>query len=196
MTKEKFRQEATFDEEESSFILSLYSKLFSEQVTLLVTPELEEKEQVSDRIIDIINDLYNLDPSNLEVVKNTVWKAFNRYGELRSYTLYEDDDRFKKNEITKEEYALINKNRQQELFEIYSKEDCWDQIGEPQFQTCLWPDHWKHRFGLLVFYPEWEENGLSILVRNGEIFGYANGLDPIIPEFDNPEVSSVYELWS
>ena len=159
--------------------------------------QVDEKEGITDRIIAISNDLIQLEPSNLETVRNTIWKCFNRYGDLEigSYTLYADDELYDKGEIPKKEYQRLNRKRQQELYEIYNEEDCWRTIGEPEYRTCLFPEIWDHRFGLITFYPEWEENGLNIIVRNGVIIGYANGHDPIRSGFDYPELKSIYELW-
>lgn len=199
ITKEKFRKEAKFDSEDEAFILSVYSKLFAKEINLKVMPEesakKDEKDGITDRIIDISNDLINLDASNLALTQETVWKCFNHYGDSISHTLYEDDELYKKGKISKDDYQALNRQRQQECYDIYSKTDCWAQIGEPEYQTCLFPSLWQHRFGFITFYPEWEDEGLNILVRNGEIIGYANGIDPIVKAFDNPKLKSVYELW-
>jgi len=199
ITKEKFRKEASFNIEDDEFELSVYSKIFDKEINLKVIPELsdnvDEKDGITDRIIEISNDLINLDFSNLTSVQETAWKCFNRYSELCSFTLNVDDEQYEKDEISKDEYQSLNKKRQQDLYEIYNKEDCWNKIGEPEYRTCLSPRIWNHRFGLITFYPEWEEVGLNVLVRNGKIIGYANGLDPIIRKFDDPKLKSVYELW-
>ena len=199
ITKEQFRKDATFKIEDDEFVLLVYSKLFGKEMYLKVIPEepdeVNEKDGITDRIIEIGNDLINLDSSNLTLIRETVWKCFNRYIELCSFTLNIDDERYEKVEITKDEYEALNRERTQDLYEIYSEDDCWNKIGEPEYRTCIFPRIWNHRFGFITFYPEWEEVGLNILVRNGEIIGYANGLDPIIRKFDNPKLKSVYELW-
>ncbi len=198
ITKEQFRKDAKFNIENNEFELSVYSKIFDKDIKLKVIPELpdsvNEKDGITDRIIEIINDLINLDFSNLSSIQEIVWKCFNHYSELCSFTLNVDDEQYEKGEISKDEYQLLNKKRQQDLYEIYNKEDCWNKIKEPEYRTSLSPRIWNHRFGLIVFYPEWEEDGLNILVRNGEIIGYANGPDPIIRKFDDPKLKSVYEL--
>lgn len=199
LTKDYIRRKAKFNAEDEDFILSVYSQVFDKEVSLRIVPvrstKADEEDGVTDRVVEICNDLINLGSSNLVLVKEAVWKYFNRYGKLVSYTLDADTVRFEKQEITKDEYASLNVRRQRDLFETHSMQDCWGLIGEPEYRTCLSPELWDHRFGFITYYPEWEEDGLNILVRNGEIFGYANGLNPIVKEFDNPELRSVYELW-
>lgn len=199
ISKEQFRKEATFNRVTEEFVLLVYSKIFNKKIKLIVTPEdldiNDGEDGITDRIIEISNDLIKLESSNLEMIQETVWKCFNRYGELVSYTLTIDNEKYDRGEISKNEYQSINKQRQQELYDISSMEDCWNKIGEPEYRTCLFPEIWNHRFGFITFYPAWEENGLNILVRNGRIIGYANGPDPIVKELDNPALKSVYELW-
>lgn len=199
ITKEYFQKKATFNIENEAFSLTIHSKIFNKEVAILIPFDRDKKEGINektlDKIIEIINDVSNLDASNLKTIQKTAWKAFNRYGEFVSYTLYKDDEKYENGQISREEYTQLNKNRQQELYEVFNEQDCFNSLGEPEYRTCLFPEIWNHRFGMITFYPEWEENGLNILVRNSNIIGYASGDNPIIKEFDNPKLQSVYELW-
>lgn len=187
ITKEYILQYA--EEKDGGLSLTVYSKVFNEQVSFKIFPD---DDGITERIVEIANDLMDLEPSALVTIRETVWKAFNRYGELVDYTLYEDTERYGKGQISRDELNEINRRRQQELYDIYSEQDCWETIGKPEYGTCLFPDIWKHRFGLITFYPEWEQEGLNIIVRNGVIIGYGQH---ITSEYDDPNLKSVYELW-
>ncbi|PIE77364.1 MAG: hypothetical protein CSA15_13345, partial [Candidatus Delongbacteria bacterium] len=115
ITKEQFRKEAKLNIEDNEFELSVYSKIFDKEINLKVIPEspdsVDEKDGITDKIIEISNDLINLDASNLALIQETVWKCFNRYSELHSFTLNVDDEQYEKGEISKDEYQSLNKKR-------------------------------------------------------------------------------------
>lgn len=125
--KEYFKHNASFDEEAAEYVLSIYSSLFGKDVEMRVIPEkpeaVNEKDGISDKIIAMLNDLIALPSSQIDLVKETAWKSFNRYGELVSYTLIEDE-KYENGLMSLEKFQALNKKRQQYLFEIHSNEDC------------------------------------------------------------------------
>lgn len=196
ISKEVFTENAVVNQEEEEFVIRLHSDVFDKKVDLKVVPEEEEdtddENGITDRIIDIANDLLSLEAIHLESIQEIVWKCFNGNSKIWSYASFEDQKKYETGEMTPQEYLELNKKGQQELYEIYDRQSCWDKIGEPEYRTCLYPSIWNHRFGFITFYPEWEENGLNILLRNGKIIGYVKGSDPITSGIDDPNVQSVY----
>ncbi|MFD0797587.1 hypothetical protein ACFQZJ_08955 [Maribacter chungangensis] len=199
ITKKYFREKAFYNKDEQAYVLRVHSNLSGTDILAKVLPEepkaVNEEDGVSDKILAILNELTALPVSKLDLIKKTAWSSFNDYGKLVSFTLLEDDNKFKNGTITREEYQNLNKKRQRDLFEIYSEHDCWKSLGKAEFKSCLFPRIWNHRFRLITFYPEWEGDGLNIVVRNGEIIGYANGLDPITKAFDDPKLKAINELY-
>jgi len=145
--------------------LTLPSIFFDKEVLVMLSPYFGSGKRLSDKMMECLNDFLCLSQVHLGKVKALLYNNCDQAFDLNHY----DHVAVRQGESTCDATART--------FGIYNAEDAYKQSNIEMVIIDERNDRYRNRYVELLFYPTWEEEGCSVILRNGIPVGWQETMD-------------------
>jgi hypothetical protein len=156
MTKDDIRNLATW---RNSYELELkcFPPVFDKSVNVQILTK--EQDHISDRSVQIINDLLGLSVQDLEIIKDYLWEDCKLNCEISNYG-FDIPAGKTEQEVNHEEFGVLNRE------DAYAKSDLKYLLVCEDDQ-----DTYTNNYGFLTFDNEWNGHLTVVVMKNGYLVG-------------------------